>query len=215
MSAPLFPALRGQASCYIDMNETAKSFQRASARSPFLNAKLADRFLAALHRKKGVAFSWGGYLEDRRDLWRGSYLAEDASVHLGIDVNVRAGTEVSVTHSARVVRVTHDPDMNGGWGSVVMFELEKPLGDISHFLYAHLSKDSIGLKEGDRLVPGDIAARVGRTDENGGWFEHLHVQAMTREAWDKFGGDLKQFDGYSAKPSGSAHPYFPNPAPLL
>jgi hypothetical protein len=112
-------------------------------------------------------------------------------------------------------KVVFDPEQDGGWGSVAMFRLDNPVGRITHFLYAHLAKDSVRVKEGASLLPGQIAATIGRCHENGGWYEHLHVQALTQEAWDKFKGDLSKFDGYSARPAGEEHPYFPDPAQLL
>jgi murein DD-endopeptidase MepM/ murein hydrolase activator NlpD len=211
----IFPGLQNKTAGYINLNECARRARRQPAVSLFLNPRLTDKFLAAAHRKMGVDYSLGGYLEDRRDLWRGSYLKEDSAVHLGIDVNVRAGTELSVAHRCRVARIAHDPDQNGGWGSVIFFELEKPIGPITHFLYAHLSGPGIRVREGDMVNPGDIVARVGRHHENGGWYEHLHVQAFTRESWDLFRGDLKKFDGYAAPGEKTINPYFPNPWELL
>jgi hypothetical protein len=211
----IFPALMGKKAGYIDMNECARRGKKQPARSRYLDADLTDRALRRLHHRWRVAYSLGGYLEDRQILWRGTYLKPDSAVHLGIDVNVRADTELTVKFPSTVVKIVHDPEQNGGWGGVVFFRLDKPVGKITHFLYAHLAKGSARVKEGAAIRPGEVAALIGRCHENGGWYEHLHVQAMTQEAWDKFGGNLSKFDGYAKQPAGKEHPYFPDPTPLL
>src|SRR5689334_11635731 len=92
----IFPALAGRTAGFINLNDHAAQAPADHGRSTFLDATLTDRFLAAAHARMNVDYSLGGYLEDRRDLWRGSYLDEQSSVHLGIDVNVPAGTGISV-----------------------------------------------------------------------------------------------------------------------
>ena len=211
----IFPALQGKKARYINMNACAERGKKRPDGSRYRDADLTDRALARLHRRWGVATSFGGYLEDRRELWRGTYLHPERAVHVAIDINVRAGTELTVKYPSRVEKIVHDPEQNGGWGGVIFFRLDKPIGKITHFLYAHLAKGSARVKEGAAIKPGDIAATIGREHENGGWYEHLHVQALTQEAWDKFGGDLSKFDGYAAKPAGEEHPYFPDPMGLL
>jgi murein DD-endopeptidase MepM/ murein hydrolase activator NlpD len=211
----IFPALEGKKARYINMNECALSSKKQPARSRYLDADLTDRALARLHHRWGVEYSFGGYLEDRRDLWRGSYLNPEKAVHVAIDVNIPADTALTVKYPGTVTKIIHDHEQDGGWGGVIMFRLDKPIGRISHFLYAHLAKGSVKHKEGDAVSPGDIVGLVGRCHENGGWYEHLHVQAMTQEAWDLFKGDLSKFDGYAPQVQGNEHPYFPEPSALL
>jgi len=210
----IFPALAGRTAGYINLNDHAVQVPPVNGRSVFLDATLTDKFLAAAHARMNVDYSLGGYLEDRRDLWRGSYLDEQSAVHLGIDVNVPAGTGVSVAHASRVEKIVHDPDQNGGWGTAVIFKLEEPRGQAAYFVYGHLSSE-LAVKEGDLVRPGDVVGKIGQHHENGGWYEHLHVQAITADAWEKFGGDLRNFDGYAADPHAAEHPYFPDPMPLL
>src|SRR5262245_13104015 len=84
----IFPALAGKKAGYIDMNACAERMKQRPAGSRFLDADLTDRALRRLHHRRRVAYSLGGYLEDRKTLWRGTYLKPDSAVHLGIDVNV-------------------------------------------------------------------------------------------------------------------------------
>ncbi len=213
----VFPELADKPAIYLNMNEFyAGSRPTRDGKSIYLEPSLTDRFLAALHRSLDVVYSFGGYLEARADLWNGSYMDEDKAIHLGIDVNAPAGTVVASVHPAKVVKIVHDPDQDGGWGSVVFFELQKPIGNISHFIYAHLSPE-IPVNVGNIVRPGQPVARLGRPDENGGWYEHLHIQALTPEAWAMAADrdDMGAFDGYDAWPSGQEHHLSPNPEPLL
>lgn len=211
----IFPAYSGQPALRVNLNDYAKKLRPRAGKSPFLNAAVTDRFLRLLHKRSGAGYSFGGYLEDRRDLWRGSYLNDGNAVHLGIDVNLPAGTEMTVKYPSIVTHVIHDPDQQGGWGSVIIFRLAAPLDEISHFLYAHLARDKVFVKPGDQAKCGDIVAELGQSHENGGWYEHLHIQAISANAWPQLDGDLKKFDGYSPMPEGGAHPDFPDPEILL
>lgn len=220
----VFPALAKKPAMYLNMDEFyASGMPLKDGKSVFLIPSLTDRFLNALHRVEGAAYSFGGYLEDRYNLWHGSYMTQDKAaeeiktVHLGIDVNAPAGTKVAPVHASRVAKIIHDPDQDGGWGSVIIFELKKPIGEITHYIYAHLGKDTIMAKIGDDVRAGKNVAALGGHHENGGWYEHLHVQAMTKEAWRlmEHRDDMGAFDGYDSVPEGVPHPLSPDPMPLL
>jgi hypothetical protein len=104
------------------------------------------------------------------------------------------------------VHKTHDLDQNGGWGGVIFFELDHPIGAITHFLYAHLTKDLSNFDTGAHISPGDVVCTLAQVHENGGWPEHLHIQAFTRQAWEMHKGDLNKFDGYGTKEDGQLCP---------
>lgn len=209
---------RGEA-VVVNLDNLARELRRREGAGPLLDAGLADRFLRRLHNRWNVDYSFGGYVEDRRELWRGSYLNDESALHLGIDVNVAAGSGIAVAQAARLVHHTHDIDQAGGWGGVSFFALLQPVMSgnsvITHFLYAHLRRQPPPVSLGTVLQPGAIAAVLGRSHENGGWYEHLHVQAMTQDAWDRTQGDLSLFDGYAPAAYAGGHPLFPDPWPLL
>ena len=188
---------------------------RVSTGNPLLDADVLDRLLRRLHYRWNVGYSFGGYAEDRRVLWRGSYLNDDAAVHLGIDVNLPAQTAISLAYDATLVRATHDPDQKGGWGGVAIFRLDRPVGNISHVLYAHLARGSLRPAVGAHVRAGAVVAHLGASHENGGWYEHLHVQALTQQAWDETQGELQHFDGYAPQRFCHGHPLFPDPWALL
>lgn len=200
-----------------DLDELSRGLLPRPGPSRLLDGPLMDRALRCWHRHMGVGYSFGGYLEDRRSLWRGSYLTDETALHLGIDVNVPANSTIGVIAPAMLVHHTHDIDQSGGWGGVSFFELKQPLGDITHFLYAHLRRGGPLVPVGSEVLPGQPVAVLGPDTDNGGWYQHLHVQAMTKAAWAQTRGDLALFDGYASvryREEGR-HPLFPDPWPLL
>jgi len=220
-SLSVFPALKNEPAIFVNMDKfyaKHRPVREETGKSIYLEADLTDKFLNALHKREDVGYSFGGYLEDRANLWAGSYMeGSGKEVHLGIDVNAPAGTNVAPAYDCKIAKIIHDPEQDGGWGSVIIFELDKPIGDISHFIYAHLSKEFIYTGEGDHVKAGQAVGCLGKTHENGGWYEHLHVQAMTKEAWKmvEARGDMSAFDGYDSMPMGEQHHLSPDPAPLL
>ena len=210
----IFPERMNDAAVVANLDSMARGLRPRPGISPLLDAKRLDRFLRRLHHRWD-AYSFGGYVEDRRELWRGSYLTDETALHLGIDVNVPAGTALTVAQPATIVHHTHDPCQDGGWGGVVFFALDQPIGDITHFLYAHLKNEPPHKPVGSHVTPGDIVAVLGEPHENGGWYEHLHVQTLTRDAWERTQGDITKFDGYAPVRYAKGHPEFPDPWPLL
>ncbi len=65
------------------------------------------------------------------------------------------------------------------YGPVVILRHETGDGKEFFTLYGHLTKETIGgLQEGQRVRRGEEFARVGTTDENGGWMPHGHFQII-------------------------------------
>jgi len=197
----------------INLNSYAVRKGDAGRKSDFLNPRLTHLFLDKIARKYRVETTLGGYFEDRRHLWRGSYLNPESAVHLAIDVNLPAGTPVACRYPSTLEKVIRDPDQDGGWGTVAVFRLEKPLGDMTHFLYAHLDP-AVTVSPGQRVRPGQTVGHIGRPDVNGGWYEHLHVQGLSRQAWERTKGDIRLFDGYGTD-SAAMRQDFPDPFILI
>ncbi len=113
----IFPTLVDVSAVAVNLDALARGLRaRPEARSPLLDPNRLDRLLSRLHRRWQAGYSFGGYVEDRREIWRGSYLNEDAALHLGIDVNVPAHTPITLLADATAVVVEHDPNQDGGWG---------------------------------------------------------------------------------------------------
>jgi len=211
----LFPSLRGKTWAEIDLAAWAEKqpFDPAE-KNPLLDPQTMDKFVDYLHAVHGADHSYGGYTEDRAQLWHDSYLQKDNARHLGIDLNVPYGTPVKAARPSRVHSIFHDPEKDGGWGTAIVFELLEPLPNISHYLIAHLAS-MLAPTPGDIVAPDKPAFAVsGRPHENGGWFAHIHVQAFSPEAWAKYGADFSKFDGYAPnRPESFAE--FPDPSPLI
>lgn len=194
----LFPDLTNAVRGYVNLNlEAARwlaSKRRPGEGNPLVDPIVAQRFVDEVHRDLGLDVSYGGWLEDRSDLWEGSYLdATRAYLHLGVDVNAPVGTRVAVGRAADVLAVDDDSPLVGGWGNRVIVRLrEEPIV----LIYAHLARGVL-CTPGDALVPGDAFARLGPPQENGSWFSHVHVQAIRADYFDSLTPtDLADLDGY-------------------
>lgn len=172
--------------------------------NPLLDTHFCAAWIEHLHRIERLDFSYGGYMEDRAFLWRGSYLDPHASIHLGIDVNVPAGTAVYCP-AFTVLDCLYDTDQNGGWGTRLTVQLKT--GGI--VVFAHLD-EVFGLRRGtvsDYRHPQYIG-EVAVPERNGGWYPHLHLQGLASR--DQLAG----LDGYGPdRPDNMA--LYPNPLKLL
>ena len=125
-------------------------------------------------------------------------------IHLGMDYNVPANTEVFAFRQGYVGTVLVDKDQKGGWGGMVII---KPFDDAKLqvcTVYAHLKPDSLP-RIGETVFPGKKIGIIGDIHENGGWFPHLHVQ-MVR------GRQVRQdTDGYGPRLPDN-HIKFPDPS---
>lgn len=122
-----------------------------------------------VHERLGIEFSYGGYLEDRSFLMRDHYQKVGWTWHLGIDYTVPAGTPVHIPMGATLASFTVDKDQDGGWGGKAVFKAQ------DHFLiFGHLNK----ITPKHSYEAGDLIGTIAPFESNGGWFPHLHVQAV-------------------------------------
>lgn len=185
--------------------------------NPLLNPDICQTMVDDLHRRLNIAWSYGGWMENRPTLWKGSYLQADRKyLHLGLDVNLPEGVEVDSPWEAEVLRVDHDEDLEGGWGGRVVLQPKAERWRDNVYLLAHLS-DQLRLKVGDVLAKGELIGAVGKPEVNGGWFSHLHIQAIEREYYAQLSEkNLADLDGYARLSSLSRLSIkFPDPSPLL
>lgn len=223
----LFPTLAGRKFAEVDLDREAEpwieKYQRehgASPCSPLLDPALCAQFIGELHREKGVDWSYGGYLENRSRLWRGSYLEKSgAFIHLGVDFNVPQGTPFSTEYDASVVLVDDDGDMDGGWGQRMFLKPFLPVGkeDVVSvvLIFAHLQ--NVRVRPGCAVQAGTVLGEVGGPPQNGNWAPHLHIQALRYDAFARIlTEDFDNLDGYG-QPDKLAElaVLFPNPLGLL
>ena len=193
----LFPELIGKRSTLIDLNLEAKKWlasRSTESVNPLLDPTICQNFVVECHQKLGIDFSYGGWLEDRSTLWRGSYLDQKRKyIHLGVDFNVPAGTQVAIERAATVIRIDNDYPDQHGWGTRVI--VQEPNSDVV-LLFAHLDQE-LHIVVDDQLAAGSIIAKVGIPPYNGDWFPHLHVQVIDAKHYAKLlDNDLRDLDGY-------------------
>lgn len=179
-----------------DLTETAplvfdlSADSREMAGIDLTDVKLFSDYVFDKLRRHDTLVGVGRYNEDRavyrhHALFDGA--AEKRSVHLGIDLFVEAGTEVSTPMSAEVHSFA-DNKNPGDYGPTII--LNHRVQGISFFtLYGHLSAESLSdLYPGRRFAAGEVIAKIGETLENGGWAPHLHFQVITDMG--KYQGDF-------------------------
>lgn len=98
------------------------------------------------------------------------------NIHLGLDLWDKAGTPVYAPWDAEVVSV-QDNDATGDYGPTLILA-HNVNGLRIHSLYGHLSKESLSYHSGEKIRRGDLIARFGSVEVNGGWPPHLHFQLI-------------------------------------
>ena len=148
--------------------------------------------------------TYGGFGEDRTELWK-NFGYPVPTIHLGIDFNnLESGQAVGSLSDGTVVDVWYHDSVFDGWGGRVVIEGTDGL----FYMYGHLwHKDGAGLPSiGDKIRRGQVIGVIGSESENGGWFQHLHLQIMTNE-YIKKDVDWRKIDGYESHvPAGVLNP---------
>ena len=141
-----------------------------------------EALVAQLLANQEAHIGVGGYLENRVIYRRSPGLFGDPAVparslHLGVDVWLRAGTPVLAPLDATVHSV-QDNDNYGDYGPTVILEHQLE-GDTFYTLYGHLSRrETALLRPGMVIEKGQTFTEVGPAPENGDWPPHLHFQVI-------------------------------------
>ena len=137
---------------------------------------------------------------------------ERRTIHIGIDLFAPAGDELLAPLDA-VVQDVGVETVPMGFGGIAVLRHETDDGVPFFTLYGHLSPASIaGLTIGQVIAQGDVIARLGAPDENGGWEPHLHFQLMT----DLCGWTATEIIGVVARSGWDVwSSVFPNPNLIL
>lgn len=126
--------------------------------------------------------SYGGYGEDRKDVWAETYMKETGKfIHLGVDINRRFDTRVLAPFDAKVVDRITDTDIRIGWGGRLILENNGRFLVLAHLNPDSLTKDTV-VRKGRRL------GTIGTWPTNGNTFEHLHVQVINHTNFNSFDG---------------------------
>jgi murein DD-endopeptidase MepM/ murein hydrolase activator NlpD len=211
----IFPELAGKRWARADLDALARAqFPDTHRANPLNDPWVCDFWIKSVADRLGADHTWGGWLENRAHLWRGHYLPPEGSIHLGVDLNVPPGTVVLTPLAGEVLHAVPCRALGGGWGGWFVLRADEPRCGAEYLLFGHLAHAGLP-EQGTLLAAGAPVGRVGLPHENGGWYPHVHVQAMSAEAWNLVRHDLDTLlDGYGPAQAGLAE-LFPNPAPLM
>jgi hypothetical protein len=195
----------GKLGCYgeINLNEEAKKTFGGKGENPLTDQEFCTAWVKHLHKKMKLDYSYGGYMENRKDLWRDSYLKMMENwVHVGVDINVPENSLVFCPIPFKVLRVEHDTDQNGGWGTKVTVRTK-----YGCVIFAHLY--GVYVFEKREYDANTCIGSVAPTKSNGGWFPHLHLQGISEGL-----STCIISDGYVHRLHANSIDW-PNPFPLL
>jgi hypothetical protein len=200
----IFPQARGKNFEEINLNELVKhaSADGQNYKLPQVKQRLIDRH----HMTQGCV-TYGGWLEDRAFMWKGTYMDNDQRyIHLGVDINLPLGTQVRSPADAEVHDVLCDDSAEVGWGTRIILKPE--IADI-YLVFAHLSQDN-NLRAGQHIDRGAIIGTIGTWPQNGNVFQHTHIQAVAAQYLETH--PLSELDGYGQSDASLAQA-FPEPCP--
>lgn len=185
----LFPVLKQKPWKLVNLNEAfVKNKEKLNMRDVYDQNRLLEQLT-----EEGKYYTYGGFGEERVELWSGFERSVEKMVHLGVDFNnIPEHEPVCAIASGKVIHVMIDDSPFNGWGGRIMIQDDKYV-----YLYGHLFADAANLPEvDDDITKGGLIGYVGPSEMNGGWFPHLHLQIMTHNYVKKFEKDLCVLDGY-------------------
>jgi 4-aminobutyrate aminotransferase-like enzyme/Ser/Thr protein kinase RdoA (MazF antagonist) len=145
------------------------------------DTNITDAEVAEL-READADIAVGRYGEDRAVYTVDEFAGADSerrTVHLGLDLFVRAGEPVYAPFDGEVVAVALRPAAQD-YGGTLMLRHETPDGTPFWLLLGHLAHEvTTRVRPGQRVARGERVATVGARDENGAWQPHAHIQLFT------------------------------------
>ncbi len=149
----------------------------------------------------------GKYLEERKNILRDypNIIEEQRYYHLGLDIIVPFDTPIFSPLNGEVFSVGKETKI-GNYGGYIM--LKHDVNDVVFYsFYGHLKTPHV-VNVGERINAGQLLARVGKENDSGGWFCHVHLQVLTQAALDDGYGNW----GYiSPDMMPRVEQYFPSP----
>ena len=124
-----------------------------------------------------------GFLENRKEhLCKFPQMAKEQRwFHLGIDLDMKAGEPVLVPIDGVIVLSEYEQG-DGNYGGMCVLQCEHE-GSAIYIIFGHLAIASLP-KAGEKFRKGEQIATIGTREENGNWFEHLHIQELTQKGFD-------------------------------
>ncbi|MFN5063075.1 MAG: peptidoglycan DD-metalloendopeptidase family protein [Pseudomonadota bacterium] len=197
MTSKILPDLDISQACRVNLNDAARDWyytQGCQEHNALLVPTHTQALIDNLQARNGATWSYGGYLEDRSCLLRGSYLdATGGYIHLGIDINVPPGVRVVAPFNATIVNMFNDGDEPQGWGLRLILRPADTY--LSYLVLGHVAGASV--KVGDYVTAGEEIAHIAAPPFNGNWFPHLHIQQIASDVATIYERDnYDTLDGY-------------------
>jgi 4-aminobutyrate aminotransferase-like enzyme/Ser/Thr protein kinase RdoA (MazF antagonist) len=150
-----------------------------ASETPQLSPKIAESLKHA-----GVSIGIGRYNEPRL-LYTSELFAANAgplderrTIHLGMDFFAAPGASVHAPVDGLVYALANNRERLD-YGPLVILKHAAEGSESFFTFYGHLDSEALArLKIGQHISPGEEFARIGYTEENGGWPPHLHFQVI-------------------------------------
>jgi murein DD-endopeptidase MepM/ murein hydrolase activator NlpD len=204
---PIFDGLDGDP--YVaDLSPTSRLLEGRKARDQkALQAALETEMARGDHR-------WGlaPYLERRDTLLADcpQMMAEQRFIHLGLDVIVPLGSALHAPLDAVVEAADYEAG-EGNYGGYVLLKHASRRFATFYSFYGHLGRRRLP-EVGKSVAAGEAFAAIGDFHDNGNWFYHTHLQAITPEGLAA--GYMTK--GYCAENDlGRMNAFCPSPIPLF
>jgi murein DD-endopeptidase MepM/ murein hydrolase activator NlpD len=148
--------------------------------------------IQTIHKTYHVQWSYGGWLEDRSQLWAGTYITSSKkTLHVGIDINAPKNTPIHSPGKGIVTKIECDQGDEIDWGTSISVDYGKYT-----MIFAHLSP-KVEINEGQVIQANQKIGEIGTWPKNGNVFEHLHIQSMQTAIYEKHLLEkFENLDGY-------------------
>jgi murein DD-endopeptidase MepM/ murein hydrolase activator NlpD len=172
---PLFKNIEKSEYIRIDLSKNNDDLTNIDLSIPENLENYIDQYLA----KKNSKVAYGGYLE-HRNLYNHNLIfseKDQRNIHLGVDFWIDEETAI-LTPFDGVVHSFANNTNDGDYGpTIILKHIEN--NKAFYTLYGHLSLDSIAtIKVGSIFKKGEILAKIGNAEVNGGYAPHLHFQII-------------------------------------
>ena len=158
----------------VDLGHTAK----------WKNVDTFSHIISSIINKNGADIGFGGYSEIRPFYSSDNYIVNTndgekrRTCHLGLDLWAPADAEVYAPLAGEVFSV-YDNVGQDNYGPTIILKHQPDNDFVFYTLYGHLSRTCLtALLPGDRIKKGQVIAKLGTPDVNGGWPPHLHFQVI-------------------------------------
>ena len=181
-------ALNPEKTAVLDLS--AGSF--LSAKTDGVSLEKQQNILDEYLRENNVEIGVGKYTEARSFYAAKEFLnnsidgQEKRTIHLGIDVFAPSGASIFAPIDG-VVHQLQDNQSPLDYGPTVILKHQPENGPEFFTLYGHLGRECLQQLQIGQVIKGGMPlAKIGNSNENGGWLPHVHFQLIL---------DLFDFDG--------------------